>query len=125
MLKVGGPETGGALALQEVLVPPGNFIPVHLHRNEEEAWYVLEGSLTFTLGDRTIEGPAGSFVLSPRGVAHSYGNAGTQLAGVLLLFSPAGMEHYCAERETSRLREKGDRLAPAHAPGGRLLTKSL
>lgn len=49
--------------------------PLHVHHDDDEAWYVLEGTLRFRLGDETLEAGPGSAVLAPRGTAHSYGNA--------------------------------------------------
>ena len=50
--------------------------PLHLHRSDDEAWYVLAGTLGFVRGDERLEAPAGSAVLVPRGVVHTYWNAG-------------------------------------------------
>ena len=50
--------------------------PLHLHHSDDEAWYVLEGTLGFVRGDERLEAPAGSAVLVPRGVAHTFWNAG-------------------------------------------------
>lgn len=49
--------------------------PLHVHHADDEAWYVLEGSLGFIRGDEQIEAPAGSAVLVPRSVAHTFWNA--------------------------------------------------
>jgi quercetin dioxygenase-like cupin family protein len=90
--------TGGTLGLVESRMPPGRWVPAHLHRREAEAWYVLEGELTFRFGDRTAVAPAGAFVFSPPGVAHSYGNAGERPARFLVLFVPGGFEGALVER---------------------------
>ena len=90
--------TGGTLGLVEGRMPPGRWVPAHLHRREAEAWYVLEGELTFRFGDRTAVAPAGAFVFSPPGVAHSFGNAGERPARYLELFVPGGSEGYHVER---------------------------
>ncbi len=45
---------------------------LHIHHAEDEAWHVLEGTLTFRFSDRTIEAPAGTTVFVPAGVAHTY-----------------------------------------------------
>jgi mannose-6-phosphate isomerase-like protein (cupin superfamily) len=50
--------------------------PLHLHRSDDEAWYVLEGTLGFVRGAERLEAPAGSAVLVPRGVVHTFWNAG-------------------------------------------------
>jgi mannose-6-phosphate isomerase-like protein (cupin superfamily) len=49
--------------------------PLHVHHSDDEAWYVLDGRLGLTLGDRTLEVGAGSAAIAPRGVAHTFWNA--------------------------------------------------
>jgi quercetin dioxygenase-like cupin family protein len=98
VIKASGRETGGAYSIMEFTAPVGGewTIP-HVHRGAEEGWYVLEGELTFRLADQTVRAPAGSFVLVPRGMLHSFGNTGTQTAKYLELFSPPGMERFFAD----------------------------
>ncbi len=92
-------DTRGAYSLLEWRSERGGtWVPPHIHQAEEEAWYVLEGELTFRIGDRTIPAPAGSFILVPRGTLHSFANTGGGPARYLQLFSPGGMERYFAER---------------------------
>jgi mannose-6-phosphate isomerase-like protein (cupin superfamily) len=62
--------------------------PLHLHRSEDEAWYVLEGRLGFRVGDEEVEAEAGGAVLVPAGVAHSYWNGGSGRARYLLVMGP-------------------------------------
>ena len=45
---------------------------LHIHRTDDEAWHVLEGSLRFTFADRTIDAGVGATVFVPAGVAHTY-----------------------------------------------------
>jgi mannose-6-phosphate isomerase-like protein (cupin superfamily) len=45
---------------------------LHIHHSDDEAWHILEGTLTFRFRDRTIEAPAGTTVFVPAGVAHTY-----------------------------------------------------
>ena len=68
--------------------PPRYIAPLHLHRNDDEAWYVLEGALCVRRGDEVVEVRAGSGVLVPRGTAHTYWNPGTGLCRYLLLMTP-------------------------------------
>ena len=97
--KVLGEETNGAYALLEGTVPPGNSrIEPHVHHNEEEAFYVLEGEALLQLGTRSVRATAGTFVLIPRGVVHSHRNVGTGPLRWLMLFSPPQMAHYFEER---------------------------
>ena len=62
--------------------------PLHVHRSDDEAWYVLEGKLGFRLGDGEIEASAGSAVLARRGTPHTYWNAGSVEARYLLVMTP-------------------------------------
>lgn len=45
---------------------------LHIHHADDEAWHILDGTLTFRFSDRTIEAPAGTTVFVPAGVAHTY-----------------------------------------------------
>ena len=83
-----------------------------MHQGEEEGWYVLEGELTFRLGDQTVRAPAGSFVLAPRGMLHSFGNTGTQTAKYLELFSPPGMERFFADLAALSAKSPNGRMHP-------------
>jgi mannose-6-phosphate isomerase-like protein (cupin superfamily) len=104
VIKASDRETGGSYSLHENILPAGSPGPrPHIHRNHEEAFYVLEGELTMRVGPRTITAPAGSFVLVPRGVIHQPSNPGTQPTRVLLIFSPAGMDRFFEEAAERRI----------------------
>jgi Cupin domain len=62
--------------------------PLHRHLGDDEAWYVLEGTLGFIRGDERLEASAGSAVLVPRGVAHTFWNAGAGRARYLIVMTP-------------------------------------
>ena len=59
---VTGEESGGSSFTLEVNVGPGNGPPPHIHHREEEQFYVLEGELTFRVGDQTLQASTGDFV---------------------------------------------------------------
>ena len=101
-----GAESGGAYFAMEAIVPAGGGPPPHIHRNEDETFYVLEGELEFLLGDRVVTGTAGDFVNVPRGTVHRFHNAGTEQARLILTFTPAGIEKFFEET-----------LEPATDPG--------
>jgi mannose-6-phosphate isomerase-like protein (cupin superfamily) len=102
-IEADGADTGSAYALLQMSAtgentPPREaFPPAHVHHQEEEAWFVLEGALTFQIGDRRFEAGAGSFVLAPRGTVHTFWATGTQPHRWLTIFSPSGMEGYFRE----------------------------
>src|SRR5882757_848906 len=67
--------------------PPRWIAPLHLHRNDDEAWYVLEGALYVRVGMDVVEAPAGAAVFVPRGRAHTYWYAGPGLGRYLLVMT--------------------------------------
>jgi mannose-6-phosphate isomerase-like protein (cupin superfamily) len=88
--------TGGALGLVDMVeVPPGHMPPLHVHHNEDEGFYVLEGGLTLYLPGRSIELGPGDFALGPRGVPHTY-EVGDVPARVLTTSTPSGFERFVA-----------------------------
>ena len=92
-----GAQTGGHFLLAEVLVRPGGGPPPHIHRDEDETFYVLEGELTVQLGDRTeVIGP-NSTVFAPRDLPHRFTNASDRLVRLLVLTTPAGLEAFFSE----------------------------
>lgn len=97
-LKAVGAETGGTLAVYEFVVPPATAgPPLHIHRSWDEAFYVLEGEMTFLIDGRTSTAPAGSFVFIPRGIPHTFWNESAAPARQVTVFNPAGIEEYFAE----------------------------
>src|SRR2546430_2845424 len=70
--KAGTVETEGRLALLDQTMPPGYTVPRHIHINEDEAWYVLDGSMTFYCGEHVIEASERSWVFAPRGLVHTF-----------------------------------------------------
>jgi quercetin dioxygenase-like cupin family protein len=96
-VKIGGEQTGGAYGLVESLVPAGWSPPLHLHRYEDEAFYVLEGELTFRCGDETFAAGPGSYLFLPRNVPHTFVVEGDEPARLLTFISPGGGERFFVE----------------------------
>lgn len=87
-----GAETGGAYALWEALVPPGGGPPPHFHTREIEGFYVLEGEMTFILGEtKHVAGP-GTHVSIPLRTVHAFKNESDAPARMLIMVTPAGLE---------------------------------
>lgn len=89
---VTGDETAGKYALWETIVPSGGGPPPHVHSREEEGFYVLEGEITFRIGDERIVATAGTFANMPVGTPHSFKNESGQTARMLISVAPAGLE---------------------------------
>ena len=92
-IKASTQTTGGRVAVIEHRAPQGAGSPLHVHRNEDEWFYVTEGALTFWVGGRVIDAPAGSFVYGPRGVPHTFTVTSPE-ARFLLVAEPAGFEGF-------------------------------
>lgn len=87
-----GEETNGKYALWEAIVGPGGGPPPHTHSREEEGFYVLEGEITFLLGDKRLVANAGMFVNMPVGTLHAFKNETARPARMLISVAPAGLE---------------------------------
>jgi quercetin dioxygenase-like cupin family protein len=94
---VTGDESAGAYFVMEALVPPGGGPPMHIHRKENETFYVLNGQCTFHLGDETILAGPGDFVNIPIGQLHCFHNASDAPVRLILSFAPAGIEKFFEE----------------------------
>jgi mannose-6-phosphate isomerase-like protein (cupin superfamily) len=68
--------------------PPQLIAPLHLHRSDDEAWYVLDGRLAFRVGDEELEAGPGAAVYVSRGTAHAYWNPSPEPARYLILMPP-------------------------------------
>jgi quercetin dioxygenase-like cupin family protein len=88
-VKAGRASTGGSLTVIESRTAGG--APLHVHRREDEAMYVLEGSIWAKCGDDRFELEPRSFVFLPRDVPHAWDVVGDE-AVVLILTAPAGLE---------------------------------
>lgn len=96
-VKATGETTSQGFALIEQVLPAGFAPPPHIHHREDEAFYLLEGSITFTCGDRTFNATPGSFVYLPRGIVHGFTVAADQPARLLQINTPTGLEHFFVE----------------------------
>ncbi|MEM8883712.1 MAG: cupin domain-containing protein [Planctomycetota bacterium] len=107
-----GEETEGGYALWEATLSPGGGPPPHTHTREEEAFCILEGTITFFTDDGSFEATAGEFVHLPRGQRHWFRNETDRPARTLIHVAPAGLEQLFFEIGT----RVEDRTAPIAAP---------
>ncbi len=96
-VKAGGQDTREAFTLIEAELPAGGGAPPHIHHNEEEGFYVLDGQVSITCGDQTWIAVPGSFALLPRGIPHSFTVSSGGNARMLQITSPAQFERFAAE----------------------------
>jgi mannose-6-phosphate isomerase-like protein (cupin superfamily) len=92
-------DTGGALALFIDEVPPNGGPPLHIHHQEDETFYLLEGELVMQVNGEQVTVGAGSVAFLPRGVPHTFTNPGTETARALVILTPGGLEGFFAEVE--------------------------
>ncbi|MEJ7797824.1 MAG: quercetin 2,3-dioxygenase [Solirubrobacteraceae bacterium] len=91
---VSGEQSGGSYSLAEVRGPQGFATPLHVHRDLDEGFYMIEGELTVWFGDQVSVLSAGDFAHAPRGVPHTIKNTGPGEARMLVMSTPAGFEDF-------------------------------
>jgi quercetin dioxygenase-like cupin family protein len=96
IVKISGADTAGAYGLLEITVRAGEGSPWHVHPDEDEWFYVLDGEFTFYLGERRLSLAAGSFAFGPKGVPHTF-IAETHGAKALVGFQPFHFEGFLQE----------------------------
>jgi len=90
--------TGGAFGVMEAALPPHfHGVPPYWHARTTEAFYILEGTLAFTLDEETFTAGRGSFVLVQPHTVCEFWNPTASAATCLVLFTPAGLEAYWEE----------------------------
>ncbi|KAB8331747.1 cupin domain-containing protein [Scytonema tolypothrichoides VB-61278] len=99
-----GKDTGGRYTLAEFLVPPQAGAPPHIHRRENEWFYITDGELSFEMDNQPINATPGTLIYSPKDHVHTFKNLGTDPATMLVVWTPSGIEEF--------FREVGDPVSP-------------
>lgn len=86
-----GQDTGDAYSLYVTTIPPQTGAPPHIHHQESEAFYLLEGQLDFIVGERTVRATSGDFLHVDKGVTHGYTNPGPAIARYVGIVTPGGL----------------------------------
>jgi len=92
-------RTQGAFGIFRIEITPQSGPPAHIHRGEDEFFYVLKGQFQFKLGDQLVDAPAGSFIFLPRDHLHTFQNIGAETGLLLVGVTPAGLEYFFVERQ--------------------------
>jgi mannose-6-phosphate isomerase-like protein (cupin superfamily) len=110
IMKATAETTSGAFSISEATVPASmNGPPPHTHRYTTDTFYVLEGTLHMTVGDSEIDASAGSYILVPPGVVHTFANINDEPVRFLNISAPGGLEKY--------LRDLADAMRSGTMPG--------
>ena len=73
-------------------IAPGRELESHVHADEDDAFYIVEGEMTFLLGDERVAAPPGTFILVPPGVEHGFHNEQARPVRMLNIHAPAGFD---------------------------------
>jgi quercetin dioxygenase-like cupin family protein len=111
-----GSSTGHRLGIGELTVPPGvSGPPQHRHAAHDETFYVLSGTVRFTVGEQDHDAPAGTLVVVPPGAPHTFANRSGQPAIMLNTFTPDAYVQYF--RDMRDYFASGQPFDPATAAG--------
>jgi quercetin dioxygenase-like cupin family protein len=91
VIKTTAAETGGQMTIVEVTEHPGAEAPLHVHHRDDEGFWVLQGEVTFEVGETKIEASAGDYVFGPRDIPHRF-KVGDQGCRMLFILVPGGIE---------------------------------
>jgi quercetin dioxygenase-like cupin family protein len=95
VMKATAETTGGAFSMSETTFPAGmSGPPPHSHNQTTDTFYVLEGTLRVIVAGREVDAPAGSYIVVPPGVVHTFANASDAPVRFLNISAPGGWERY-------------------------------
>lgn len=94
VVKADGAETESRYSISEWWLDPHTEGPGAHSHDEDDVFYVLEGTMSILVDGRWVDAERGSFVLIPGGVVHDFQNRGAARAGVLNISAPGGFEDH-------------------------------
>lgn len=97
IIKVAASQTANAFCLVEMVSPVGTGSPLHVHRNEDETFFVLDGQLEFISGAERIHCGLGSSIFLPRDIPHGFRVVGDSPAKYLVFATPGGFDRFVME----------------------------
>jgi mannose-6-phosphate isomerase-like protein (cupin superfamily) len=92
LIRVPAADTDGVYSFVEIVSDPGDGTPLHVHQNEDEHVFVVEGTARCTLGDKIFDAEAGTMVTLPKNVPHAWGNRSTSKLRMVFVCYPGGVE---------------------------------
>jgi mannose-6-phosphate isomerase-like protein (cupin superfamily) len=112
-IHVGGAATGGRYAIVEAEGRAGDMPPLHVHHREDEVFHVVEGRMTLHLPGNSVELGAGTTVVAPRGIPHTY-RVESDIARWLVFCEPAGFDAFVLETSEPAPLEELPPVGRAH-----------
>ena len=94
IIKIPSAATRGALSVSEMPIAAGYMVPPHTHHETDEWSYVLEGQVGARIDDDEFTAGPGSWILKPRGLMHTFWNAGPAPARIIELLTPGRFEEF-------------------------------
>jgi mannose-6-phosphate isomerase-like protein (cupin superfamily) len=95
-VKLDGDGAAGRFSIVESVASRATEPPLHIHHREDEAWFVLDGHMTFYVDGAPYKAGTGTFVLAPQGVPHTF-TVDTEPTRVLVFAAPSGFERFALE----------------------------
>ena len=108
-----GNESGGRLGIFESICPPNGGPPRHIHLEEDEVFYVIEGEMAFWLEGAELRRKAGEVAFIPQGKEHTFTVLGSNPARFVVHLAPGGMEGFFPVAAARNLRIPEDKAAVA------------
>jgi mannose-6-phosphate isomerase-like protein (cupin superfamily) len=99
-IKISSRDTGGEYTVFESWTEPLSGPPLHLHHEQDECWYILEGHYRFQVDGKDLYASNGDTVLAPRGTRHTFQCIGTTPGRLLTTVIPGGLDLFFEEIET-------------------------
>lgn len=94
--KVGSADSNQGLYIFESTRDKKGGPPLHVHPDQDEWWYILEGEFLFKIGEETFKVGKGDCVFGPRGIPHTFSKINDGASRIIILYQPAGKmeEHF-------------------------------
>jgi mannose-6-phosphate isomerase-like protein (cupin superfamily) len=108
-IRVGGEQTDGAYSVFELCVPPNVGTGLHIDKDWDEYWHVIEGTFAFTLNGAQKEVGAGGFSYGPKGLPHSFRNVGESMGKLVMVTTPSGLEKFFRNVHQASLNGRPDK----------------
>ncbi|HEX5535258.1 MAG TPA: cupin domain-containing protein [Actinomycetales bacterium] len=97
IVKADTARTNGSLTVIELVVAEKQGPALHIHRREDELWYVISGEFRFKTGDDILRASTGGMAFGPRGTPHCFQNIGDETGRLLVITTPSGLERFFEE----------------------------